>query len=241
MSKLLTLDASLKQVLSQANADQNQHYPPHVFDIHFNLVTKFLLGEIIKLWPTNNTIKMLAKPFLKTKVIPVKDGLIEFPEEFWNFLNASIYLNGDNEACEAIEITPEEAINARLKKRENSRLANEVDQKMWEYLIDHSYKFPTLEKPIICMFEAEGYRIYPYNVPSVQFTWLREPKEYKYGYTMNPDDTYQYDVKNGGVESEWEDSASEYIFKGMNVLYSAYVRDVEQSQWAQLLNQNGIF
>jgi hypothetical protein len=236
-----TLDSSLKKVLSQANADQNQHYPPHVFDVHFNLVTKALLGEIIKSWPTNNTIKMLAKPFLRTKVIPVKDGLIEFPKEFWNFLNASIYLNDDKtEACQAPDITPEEAINQRLKNRSNSRVANEVDQKMWEYLIDHSYKQPTLEKPIICMFEAEGYRIEPYNVPSVQFTWLVEPKEYKYGYIMNPDDTYQYDPTQG-VESEWDITAAEYLFKGMNILYSAYVRDVEQREWAQLLNKQGLF
>jgi len=236
-----TLDSTMRQVLSQANADQNQHYPPHVFDTHYNIVTKYLLGEIIKSWPTNSTIKMLAKPFLMTRVVPVVNGLIEFPENFWNFLNASIYLNDDStKACDAIEITPEQAIDARLQNRSNTRTVHEVDQKTWDYRIDHSYKKPKLSKPIICMFESEGYRISPHDVPSVQLTWLREPKEYKYGYKMNPDDTYQYDVSKG-VESEWDHTAAEYLFKGMNVLYSAYVRDVEQREWAQLLNQKGLF
>lgn len=235
------MNSTLQKVLSQANADQNQHYPPHVFSEHFNIVTKFLLGEISKLWPTNNTIKILAKPYLKTRVIPVVDGMIELPKDFWRLLNVSIFLDEDKgKACEAPDITPEEVISARLKKRSNSRKVEEVDQDMWDYLIDHSYKFPTLEKPKICLFESTGYRIEPYDVPSVQMSYLREPKEYKYGYIMNPDDTYQYDPTKG-EESEWEEQASEYLFKGTNVLYSAYVRDVEQREWAQLLNQKGLF
>lgn len=240
-----TMDSVLRKVLAQANAEQNQSYPPHVFDEHFNIATKFLLGEIAKLFPTNKTVKELASPFMVTKDIRLEGGVMAIPTEppYRHTLGISIFINPQqNQACEKMEVDLDEAqaTSARLQKRSLRQKVKEVEQFEYDYLSDHSYKKPSLKKPIACLFTAAGMNILPYDVPMVEFCYLRQPKEYKYGYTVNPDDTYYYDPAKG-VESEWNDSATEYLFKAVSVLYAAYMRDPEQREWAQVLKQTGLF
>lgn len=242
---IVTMDSILRKVLSQANAEQNQSYPPHIYDEHFNIATKFLLGEIAKLFPTNNAVKELAKPFMVTKDINVVKGVIPLPTdpEHRHTLGLSIFVTPDfKTACkrEGADIDENDAEDMQLDRRSVRQKVTEVEQFQYDRLSKHSYKKPTLEKPIACLYHADGLSILPHDVPMVQMSYLRQPKEYRYGYTMNPDDTYRYDPAKG-VESEWNDTATEYLFKAINILYSSYVRDPEQREWAQVLKQTGLF
>jgi hypothetical protein len=246
---IVTMDSILRKVLSQANADQNQSYPPRIYEEHFNIVSKFLIGDVAKSYPGNDAIVKLGMPFTKVKDIPVINGTFELPKDHWKTLGITIFVSDDfSEACDyKEELTDQNVLDQKLKKRSKPQPVDEVDQYEFKRLINHSYKAPTLEKPIAALFGTSANEAKPvYNIgpnsgiPMVQLSYLVEPKEYVYGYTMNPDDTYQYDASKG-VESEWNENATEYLFKGVNILYSAYVRDNEQREWAQILKQTGLY
>ncbi len=181
----------------------------------------------------------------------VVNGLIALPEDFRHLIGMRIFLTPDEKGlCKVEDLTAEDVAAQRLIARSKPQTATEVDQKEWEWRINHSYKGPTLKKPITCMFDggqedeknqtkAAAYKISP-GAPMVEMSYLKQPKQYKYGYIQNPDDTYQYDPTKGEV-SEWEDTATQYLFKGMNLLYSCFARDLEMRDSAQILKQTGLF
>jgi len=261
MSSLATMDMVLKAVLSQGNKEQNQSYPPRVFESHFRLVTDYLLDEIASLYPTTQKIVDLGRPFMKTQSIAVTGGMIKIPEDMRNLLGISIYVTSDfSSPCagEEKKEKEDEDINScdlpgdplapSLKQIQEkvargkckSQSVNLVDQSEWDSRTQHPYKFPTLEKPIGCLFEEEGIKICPYEVPNVDIRYLKMPKEYQYGYRNNPDDTYVFSPENS-VESEWTKNAFQYLVKGITTLYSIYTRDGELRDGVLELKKAGIF
>ncbi len=253
---ILTQDAVIRKVLSQANAEQNQHYPPHIADEHFNLVTECLIDESAKSFPGNQAVIEIIKPFLKVKDVKVKNGVIALQEDHRHLFGIFIFINPDIKcACDRkgkfdeavfagdpLAPKPEDVERARLKKRSVSKKVTIVTQDRWDYLTNHQYKKPTLEKPIACMFEGEGVRVFPFDVPMVELTYVRDPKVYRYGYEPNSDDTYSYNPKDPkAVESEWTTNASMYLFKGMNTLYSNWVDNPDKRIGSTELKQLGLF
>ena len=115
-----------------------------------------------------------------------------------------------------------------------------VDIDEWDHLTTHSYKFPTLKKPIGCIFEDAGMKICPYDVPNVELRYIRQPVTYKYGYVMNPDDTYSWDPTTT-TESQWTENAFKYLVSGITTLFSMYVRDGELRDGMTQLKQLGMF
>lgn len=246
---ILTLDTAYSDVGGIANKDQNQHYPPHIKDQHFNYITNALIDELVKLYPTNNSVISILKPFIEQVELKVKNGQVEFPSNYRNFLSMGVYVRdkSPNEISEH-SITP--CTNTGYKfcelesdddpqaptKKDMQLLAlartcrsNPVNQKTineWDIATGHEYKKPTIEDPICCIFSGSRISICPYNVEQVVLRYVRTPKVYKFGYITLPDDTIQFDSTTT-IESEWETTARQYINKGMNTLYSIFARDTE--------------
>jgi len=253
---ILTQDAMIRKVLSLANAEQNQHYPPHIADEHFNLATEWLVDECAKNYPGNQAVIEIIKPYLKTKDIRVKNGVIALQEDHRHLFGISIFINPDiNCACDRkgkfdetvfigdpLAPKQEDVERARLRKRSVSKKVTIVTQDKWDHLTNHKYKMPTLDEPIACMFEGVGVRVFPFDVPMVEMTYVRDPKIYRYGYEQNTDDTYSYNPEDTkAVESEWTTNASTYLFKGMNTLYSNWVDNPDKRNGATELKQLGLF
>ncbi len=271
---ILTMDTVLNSVLATGNKEQNQMYPPHVYDAHFNLVTSFLIDEISKLFPTSQTIIDMIRPFLATVQIPVVGGEVVFPADYRRLIGAAIFVTSDfMNNCD-----PSKAANADQEKdccgepvftldspnsscdlpgdplapsidqvRQNqkrgqclSSSVRVVDIDEWDHLTDHSYKFPTLKKPIGCIFEGKSMRICPFDVPAVEIRYIRQPKRYKYGYLLNPDDTYSWNPATT-IESEWTENAYKNMVNGITTLFSIYVRDGELRDGITQLKQLGMF
>lgn len=245
---ILTMDSVLRKVLAQANADQNQHYPPHIFTEHFNLATSWLIDSIMKVFPGEQHIVDLISPFMEVSDIIVRNGKIAFPKGYRHYTGMGIFITEDaKKACGCDEAksdsdslsTTDELEEKRSKRICLSQDVTLVDIDEWNDLTTHPYKPPTLKKPIACIFQGDGIKICPVP-PSVELRFIRQPKVYQYGYKMMPDDSYQVD-QDPDLESEWNDNAASYLFRAVNTLYSGYVRDPEQRDLARQLQQIGLF
>src|ERR1700761_6508179 len=170
-----TLDRTLRQVLAEGNAEQNQHYPPNVFDTHYNLVTSFILTEGIKVFGENQYIKDLLRPFHKIVLIPVRFGKAKLPDDYRHYTGISIF--GDKTKKECLKIdgledgqtpTKEQLEDAQEKYKSISWDLDlkEVDE--YNKLTSHSYKFPTLKKAIGCIFESDCIKVAPYEIPFIE-------------------------------------------------------------------------
>lgn len=243
-----TLDRTIRQILAQGNAEQNQHYPPHVFDTDYNLVTSFILTEAVKLFGENQYIKDLLRPYLEIKLIPVEFGKAKLPKNYRHYTGISIFGAEDRSKC--LEITglqPGQApTDDQLKAAQEEFKAVSWDLDLVEIdeyskLTSHSYKNPTLKKPIGCIFESDCIKVAP-TVPFIELHYIRQPKIYRYGYAMNADDTYSYDPNMpGAVETEWGTNADDLLYKGVQTLYSMRQRDSELRDGMTLLKKEGLF
>lgn len=269
---IAAMDMVLRAVLAQGNKEQNQAYPPQIFEAHFNMVTAFLLDEIAKLDPVSRSIVEIGKPFFIRKQLAVKGGMVNFPDNYRSLRGLAVFVTDDFESpCDKVIEQNEdqdtdccghpvepvadddcayqndplartvELIEQQIEQGKcRSRAVTMVDHDEWDDLTIHPYKGPTLREPIGCIFQGEGIKICPYDVPSVEMRYIRQPQWYKYNYAMNPDDTY-YFSRNGSTESEWTDNATQYLIKGVSTLYSLYTRDGELRDGILELKKAGIF
>jgi hypothetical protein len=244
-----TLDRTLRQVLAQANAEQNQYYPPNVFDTHYNAVTSFILTEGVKVFGENQYIKDLLRPYLKQVLLPVKFGKAELPDDYRHYAGASIFVKKDFKECMVIDgldpdkaPTKEQLMDAQEKSKAISWDVDMVEEDEYSDITNHSYKTPTFEFPIGCIFESDFIKVCPYDIPFIELHYIRQPKIYRYGYGVNTDDSYYYDpAMPGAVETEWRTNADDLLFKAMNTLYAMYVRDGELGNAMAVLKKEGLF
>lgn len=234
----------LKMLLAQANKEQNQHYPPSVYEVHYGLVTNWLIDECVKLYPGTQSIIDLIKPYLGTELVPVVNGVIPFPKPYRNLLSFGLYLKDEKipAECQNIQGTPTDAeLKALIAKSQSTSFdVEKVSIGRWDKLTKHRYKRPTLKNPITCIFTSEGIKICPYDVPFVEVRYVKKTPDYKFGYVSNDDDTYYFN-QEATTEALWTDNAIAYLFKGVNILYSNYVRDPEQAASAKDLRDAGLF
>lgn len=244
-----TMDRTLRQVLALGNAEQNQHYPPNIFDSHYNAVTSFIITEGVKVFGENQYIKDLLRPFLKIVLLPVKNGKVAIPEDYRHYTGISIFITPDFKECVKIDGL-EDGVVPTVKQLETAQektksIAWDLDMvEIDEYnlLSSHSYKFPTLKKSIGCIFESDSIKVCPFDIPFIELHYIRQPKIYRYGYSDNLDDTYSYDPNDpDAVETEWRTNADDLLFKGVNTLYSMWARDGELRDSMTILKKEGLF
>jgi hypothetical protein len=216
----------LNMVLANANKEQNQHYPPHIFEAHYNAVAGFLLTELAEAYPSKQMIVDVAEPFLGAQLIPVIGGAVKLPEDMRNFLSASVNISHDGSSLcgkkvkEAIEIA---FSTSQAKGKCRSAAVRIVDQSEWDNLTDHKYKYPTYSKPLY----------------SVEIRYIKNEELVRYGYDMLPDDTYTFEPSLS-VESQWDNNAFEYLYKGINHLYSVYTKDQDLREFSIELKKIGL-
>lgn len=235
-----TLQNVMQSVLSVGNSEQNAAYPPYIFDNHFNIVTSFLLDALSKTYPTN--VDMLLN-FIQAKKIPVTNGYVQLPDEYRNLLGApSITVKPDGKDCsESIVIdTASEFKTANLKGGCKTYPITIVSKEEWDARTTSEYAYPTYENPIGLFTGEKRIKVCPYDLAVVEVTYVKKEKVYRYGYIMQPDDTFIFD-QNGTVQSEWGDAAFKPLFKGCMTLYSAYSRDNTIIEWSELLKKTDLF
>ena len=244
MESKCSLENLLKAVLGQANKEQNASYPPYIFDAHVNSVTSYLLSRIAELFPDNQTLIDIAEPFLKTQNMPVINGHVAMPNDYRNYLigNVSVFEDYSGECGSDKTPTPVIENNFNQKTKKSACIQSPitlVDQSEWALRTRSLIIYPTYEEPIGCFFGSKKLRICPYDIKFVEISYLRQEKNYRYGYIEQPDDTYIFDPKTT-EESEWTSAAFEPLFKGLNLLYATYTRDNELKDWNMILKQTGL-
>lgn len=233
------LNEMLQAVLSTANSEQNQTYPPNIYSAQYNVVTSLLLSKLVESYPVNQD---MLRPFLKTYVHAVKGGYFYLPEEYRNIIGASISAkkDGSGECEDDPPITnKEEATLSILKAGCKSRPIIFYSETEWDYRTTSTYKAPNYLNPIGCFFGKDKFRVCPFDIGQVELRFVVKEDVYRYGYKLQPDDTYIFDPATT-IESAWESNAFDPIFTAMSALYAAYTRDPSLMNWAQVLKQQGI-
>lgn len=249
MDSSASLDNVLRRVLSAGNKEMNMHYPPHIYEEHYNISTDFIIDECVRLFPENSSIVDVIRPFLGVKFDALKNDKISLPDNYRNFLGAAINVKDCGAApCDCVEKifkndplakTPEEFKEAVAELGCEAVDVDMLDKSEFNNRTTHSYKKPTLAKPIGTMISKE-IKICPKGVSHAEVFYVRRPKRYRYGYIIRPDDTYIFDPASS-EESEWDDAAFQYLFKAISSLYSIYTRDGEMQGWTQELKKIGLF
>lgn len=251
MESVVTLDSLLKKVLSGANKEQNGMYPPHVFTQHMQIVTQFIVTEAVKLYPGNSSIKNIIRPFVVTSRLPVINGEVKFEDNYRDMLGIKSRVTPDYKndcGCKEEETFDDDPLaetpdQLRRKQAAAKCISHDVEiLEIEEYSgrTTHKYKKPTLRNPIACVFKGDKIQVCPVDISFVDVTYVRNPKEYVYGYKEQPDYTYVFD-KNTSTESEWYQPALPYLLKGLNTLFAGYVKDPEMQNWNELIKKGGLF
>lgn len=237
MASTSTLENIVKSILGVGNKEANQQWPPYIIDAQFNTVTGFLISRLVESYPIGQDI---LRPFIKTEKIPAKNGYVTLPEDYRNKLGAGISVKKDSSGeCDEIQ-TAQTFKSDELKGGCKSKFIEFLPESEWDDRTSSTYKFPTFDAPIACFFGADKFKVCPYNIGVVELRYVRKEKQVKYGYILQPDDTFIYDV-NTSEESEWENASFDKLFTGMFVLYSAYLRDNTLMDWSVLLKEKKIF
>ena len=230
----------LQSVLSVGNSEQNFAYPPYQFDNHYNIVTSFLIDGLSKAYPY---LLDALLPFIMSKKIPVTNGYVQLPDEYRNLLGApSITVKPDGKDCSDTVVidTASEFKTANLKGGCKSYFIDIVDKNTWDARTTSEYAFPTYENPIGMFIGERRIKVCPYDLAVVEVTFAKKEEKYRYGYIVQPDDTFIYDPTTS-VPTQWDSAASALLFKGCLSLYGAYSKDNSLSDYSGVLNNAGLF
>lgn len=235
-----SLKNMLKAIVSVANTEQNMFYPPSVFSDQYNTVTSLLLSKCADIYPADNSVLDIIEPFVVRKTLPVKNGYIQFPEDFRNLLGSPM-ISVTNDGCKECEVQSEITANDFnqnvLKSGCKKVFLLMVDQSEFAFRTTSTYKAPTYDKPIGYRSGKYEIKVCPFDIKSVDVMYVKNEKLVQYGYDMQPDDTFVYN-ESKSIETEWKSAAFEPIFSALLSLYTAYTRDNNLKDWALYIKQN---
>ena len=237
-----SLKNMLNALLGPTNSEQNQNLPPIIYESFFNSTTSYLIDSLVDNYPTRQSLIDILNPFVESAKLQPKNGYIEFPENYRNFLNGNISVKKDfSSECNNDESDLNEKIFKEEIKKSGclSRPLKIVDITEWSDLTTSSYKYPTYEYPIAAFFGKRRIKICPYDISTVELTYVRKERLYSMAYIIQPDDSYIIDEKNS-IDSEWESNAFTYLFTGLQTLYGVYTRDKEFREWGIELKKIGL-
>lgn len=232
----------LQAILGFANQAQDMYYPPNIFSSQYNTVTSLLISTLVRQYPVNNGVVDMLIPFVKVETLPVTNGVISLPDDYRDILGApSITVKPDGSDCSySIPITTPAEFNVSINKGGCMRRPIViVPQSEFDYATTSTYNYPTKDNPI-GYFKGNTIKVCPYDINKVELMYVKNEGIYQYGYIIQPDDTYIFDVTTT-VESEWQSNAFEPIFKAMSALYAAFTRDPNMRDWAAILKTQGLF
>lgn len=231
----------LKSLTAVGNFEQNSFYPPSVFEAHINTITSLLISELVKVYPKSPTAIDMLDPYVQVEMIAATNGYIQLPEIYRDILGTPmIFLNpkGNGECNSPGPLTPQNFKAGILKSGCQLTEVTIVPQAEFAALTRSTYNFPTYERPIGYFSGKKQIRICPYDLTKVSVMYTKQEKSYKFGYIINPDDTYFIDPATT-IDTEWTNASFSPIFNALVALYGAWSRDQEMTQWSQVL-KNGI-
>lgn len=240
-----SLNNMLKAILSVANEEQSMFYSPRVYQDQYNAVTSLLISALVKAYPANPVVIDQLEPFVDIKLIQVKDGYVDLPEEYRDILGSPyIFGNPKNDGeCKSTEFEePLTAQNFRkqtLKGGCNIRPVLIYPESEFIERCNSTYDAPTWEAPIGFFSGKKQIKICPYDASKVAVMYVKKEDSYIYGYIVQPDDTFLFDI-NTTVESLWTSASFTPIFNALCSLYSVYAKDGEMQGWTQYLAEKGI-
>lgn len=233
----------LAAILAVGNSEQNMSYPPSVYMSQYKTVDSMLRSKLADMYPSEQSVLDILDPYIGRKVIMVKNGYIDLPDEYRNLLG-SPQISANEDGCtecqpQVEKITEREfeqlVINAGCKKRPLIILS----QSEFAFRTDSTYKAPTVYVPVGYFSGARQIKVCPPDIKAVEVMYVKNEEEIKYAYTMQPDDTFVYNP-TGSIDSKWTSAAFPVFFKAMFALYSAYTKDNQAKEWAVYLQQNGL-
>ncbi len=244
MASKCSLDNMLKYILSVANEEQSMFYSPRVYSDQYNVVTSLLISALVKAFPENPVVIDQLEPFIKIELLPVLNGYVDLPGDYRDILGSPYIFkksDGNGECGKEIEpLTPQSFKVQTLKGGCNMRPVIIYPESEFIFRTDSTYDAPSWDAPIGFFSGKRQIKICPYDVSKVAVMYVRNENIYKYGYIMQPDDTFLFDQLTTD-ESEWGNNAFDPIFKALCALYSVYAKDQEMGNWSQILNERGIF
>jgi hypothetical protein len=205
-------------VLAQANKEQNQHYPPGIFTVHYKLASDWLKDELVKLYPTSKLIVDILKPYMKAEIKMFKNGRVSMPAMCRNLLGIGFYVK-DLKTCRPVDLPVSrfaDPAKPTIDELETVTAEMHVESKgitmytigEWNYISAHPYKKPkTFDNASGCVFGTDDVRVLPLNIPYVEVRYVvKLDYEFSYGYIMLPDETYQFDPDTT-KEELWSETA----------------------------------
>lgn len=239
----------LTAILSAANQDQNMAYPPWIYSAHYNIATSFVISLCVERYPDNEELIDIIQPFVNTKFITVEKGHIPLDADYRDLLGTPSISVAVKEDCECSEpITSSQQFQvAIMKGRCRKRPIVILPRSEFDYRTTSLYNFPTHTNPVgyfSSVIKDDGssvnsIKVCPYDLTRAEIMYVIQEPVFKFGYTMQPDDTYLFDPSTS-TESTWTSAAFEALFKAMISLYGAYTRDPTISNWSQILNKENI-
>lgn len=242
------MDFILRAVLSVARQEQSLFYSPKIYSEHRNIIESLLLSALVKEYPLNQSVIDQISPFVEIATITNTNGFIQLPDgkdgkpAYRNLLGSPmIFANPEsNGECGADNepLTPQTFKTRILKSGCSLNPIVIVPQSEFAYRTTSTYDPPTWEDPIGYFVGNNQIRVCPFNVTKVAVMFARKEKEVRYGYIMQPDDTYLYDPSTT-IETGFNSNSYQNILNASIALYSAYARNPDMQNWAQVL-KNGI-
>jgi len=246
MANKCSLDNFFTLLLGPLDIPQSKTVSPTAFNAIYNTATGWLIGKIVELWPKDQSYVDIIEPFLVTEIKQVKNGYIELPEEYRNFLDVgALVQNSKNVTTDCAECDDTTEDTQAIKKRKYQQAIEAgkcerqaivmVDQTQWDYLTKDPFDLPTYDAPICCQFGDRKIKICPASIQNVELRYLKNEKMYSYGYTMQPDDTFIFNAATS-VESEWTNAAFPKLYKVCMALLGVYLRDQTISGFSAAMN-----
>ena len=232
----------LQAILSVANEEQSAIYPPTIFCSQFNTVTALLLNKLVKLYPADPLAIDMLSPFMMFAMQPVQNGIFSMPTNYRNILGAPYIFKKD--CSEIPQITTyQQFLTAQLKGGCSAVPITIVSESEYAIRTSSTYKKPTHENPIgYFTMQINGQtsvKVCPYDLGTVAILYVRQELTYVYGYVNQPDDTYIFNPATT-IDSEWGSPSFQPIFNALLSLFAAYVKDNEMTNWAMLIQKEGL-
>jgi hypothetical protein len=237
-----SLNNVLQSVLSVSGQEMNAFYSPKIYSDQRNVVESLFLSALVKAYPLNQNVIDQISPFVEVETIPVTDGYIQLPDNYRNLLGSPMIFANPESTGECGQSEPLTQHNFRVGILKSGCRLNPVTilpQSEFADATQSTYKQPNYENPIGYFIDSNKLKICPFDVTKVTVMYARKEQLVRYGYYTNPDDTYGYDPLTT-IETDFNSSAFEPIFKAMLSLYSAYSKDQEIQNWSVILNREGI-
>lgn len=233
----------IASVLSVANQETNQNYPPFIADLHINLVTSFLISSLVKSYPGSPYSLDLLDPFINFSMISVQKGVFVMPQNYRNILGTPyifVNKNQDGQCGQIPQITTtQEFQTAQLKGGCQATSLTIVSESEFSVRTSSSYKYPTHKNPIGYFTGQKTVKICPFDLTVVALLYVRNENTYQTVYTSQPDDTYLVN-DTASTQPEWNNNAFDIVLKGLISLYGVYASDKNVQDYSQVLNQAGL-